>query len=247
MKPEKQLCPYCKKKKRDVNRHIRLAHPAEWKAFYKKPAENTLAPTNISNAEPLPAAPEPNPSAELPKVKKRYTRRLKWMVLFGIVGTFGLILTVILFTGKDNLILGYFAIPLLFVGAIGIWYHKGKFDEIQTTHIGDVPRKQVNSLVIYPDRIEFQDIVGAKGFTWNWEQDNHKYYLYWEDPKDKVLKPYNLPDQQYCDPEVFGQKFLSLPCHRAWISVKEDIIQKLKWVFVAVIGVGVWILILTTT
>jgi hypothetical protein len=162
---------------------------------------------------------------------------------------FGLILFLVYLIGGNNYAAALIAIVSLFTGVLGFWYHWGKFDEIKTTYVGDVPKGQVNSLVIYPDRITFEDVKNAKGFTWSWDQDKNsiKYYLYWENPKTKAIEPYNLPDQQYCDPEVFGQKFLSLPCHRQWIATKDDIIQKLKPLFAALAGVAGWILILTTT
>lgn len=242
MKRAKQQCPYCPAKKADLKRHIEIMHSDKLPSEPDLPAQSPVEPIiPVQTPETIKSKPQPI------NVVKKYARRTKWLALFGSLALTGLIMFIFYFTGTSNYILALFSILFLFAGAIGCWYYWGKVDEVQVTHIGEVPSKQVNSLIISPNSIEFKDTdLKNKGFIWTCDDDKKKYYVLWEN-KSNEIEPYNLPDQQICDPEVFGQKFLGLPCHRAWISIKEDLIHKLRWAIVAVIGVGVWILILTTT
>jgi hypothetical protein len=101
--------------------------------------------------------------------------------------------------------------------------------------------------VLYPDEIKFENVANASGFPWECLNDSKNYFLYWQSPQTKKIEPFNLPDQQYYDPRVFAERVLGLPCHRKIFRRRDDLMKKLRPIFAAVIGVGLWILIMTTT
>ena len=183
---------------------------------------------------------------ELPKVTKTYPRRTMMLAICAIAIVFGAGMA-IMYVFTTNMVQGFIGIPFLFGGGMGFYYYWSKSKDIQVKYQGDVPKEQVNSLVIYPDAIKFENVANPKGFIWHWIDDGKPYYIYWDNPATKKLDPFNLPDQQYYDPQVFAQKVLSLPCHRKIFQRRQDLIQKLKPFIAAVIGLALWILIITTT
>ena len=184
--------------------------------------------------------------SNLPKVTKNYPRRTMLLALTGGIALLGLAFAVIyIFT--MNMALGFIGVPLMFVGGLGFYYYWGQSKDIQVRYVGDVPAGQVNALVIYPDGIKFQDIANPQGFIWHWIDDGKPYWIYWDNPVTKRLEPFVLPDQQYYDPQVFAERVLSLPCHRKIFQRRQDLFHKLKPFIAAVIALGLWILIITTT
>lgn len=185
-------------------------------------------------------------NSQLPKVTKSYPRRTMMLAIFGSLVLVGAVFAFIyIFT--VNLMLGFIAIPFLFGGGLGFYYYWGQSKDIQVRYVGDVPTEQVNSLVIRPDGITFENIYEPKGFIWHWIDDGKPYYVYWDNPETNKLEPYVLPDQQYYDPQVFAEMVLTLPCHRKIFQRRQDLLKKLKPFIAALIGFALWILIITTT
>lgn len=193
---------------------------------------------------PVPAT---EAKSELPQVKKTFGKRAVMLGIFGTLALVGAVMLLFYVLGGNNLVFGFFAIPFLFVGGLGFYYYWNQTKDIQVRYVGDVPKGQVNSLCIYPDKIVFENIVNPTGFVWHWIDDGKPYYIYQWNAATKLLEPFALPDQQYYDPEVYAQRVLTLPCHRKIFARKQDMVQKLKPVLAGLIGVGLWILILTTT
>lgn len=197
--------------------------------------------------QPLPIEKDkPAIDSGLPKVSKKFTRRAFLLVIFGMILLIGAGL-IIIYMVTTNLVMGFIAVPLLFGGGIGFYYYWNLPKDLHVKYIGDIPKEQVNSLIIFPGMLKFANIAKPEGFVWYWIDDGKPYYLYWENPKTNKLEPFNLPDQQYYDPRVFAEVVLTLPCHRKLFTHKQDLIKKLRPLFAAVIGLGIWILILTTT
>jgi hypothetical protein len=183
----------------------------------------------------------------LPQVKKTFGKRAMMLSIFGGLAFIGIILLLVYVLSGNNLFYGFMAIPLLFTGGLGFYYYWNQSKDLQVRYVGEVPTGQVNSLTIYPDKVIFENINDPEGFVWHWIDDGKPYYLNWWNPTIKRIEPYKLPDQQYYDPEVFAQRVLMLPCHRKIFARRQDILNKLKPVFAGLVGVGLWILILTTT
>lgn len=203
--------------------------------------EETVAESVTPPVTPPPA------TTELPQVKKTYGKRAIMLGLFGAMGFLGAVLLIAYVLGGNNLVFGFISIPFLFAGGFGFYYYWNQSKDIQVTYVGDVPKEQVNSLCIYPGKIVFENIKEPEGFVWHWIDDGKSYYVYEWKEATKRLEPFKLPDQQYYDPEVYAQRVLTLPCHRKIFARKQDIVQKLKPVFAGLVGIGLWILILTTT
>jgi hypothetical protein len=193
-----------------------------------------------------PSESNPAPGSQLPKVTKSYPRRTMLLVLFGGMILAGAAFAVI-YVFTMNMALGFIGVPLLFAGGMGFYYYWNQSKEIQVRYVGEVPTHQVNSLVIYPGAIRFEDVANPTGYVWHSIDDGKPYYIYWDNPKTDRLEPFNLPDQQYYDPQVFAENVLSLPCHRKIFQRRQDLFHKLKPFIAAIIGLGLWILIITTT
>jgi len=185
-------------------------------------------------------------NSNLPKVAKSFPRRTRLLLFFGTLMAVGAAFAIIYFFSM-NMILAIAGVPFLFIGGLGFFYFWGQSKDIQVKYVGEVPAGQVNALVIYANEIKFENIAKPEGFPWLWIDDGKHYYVYWDDPRLKKLTPFTLPDQQYYDPRIFGKRVLTLPCHRKIFQRKQDLIQKLRPFIAGVIGVALWILILTTT
>lgn len=180
-------------------------------------------------------------------VKKTYTPRFYKLILSGAVVVAGV--------GLFSL---YFVMPNVAVGAggfamvvAGILTFRHYWKEEGGIHVEDIAGRKkdelVNSLNIYPDRVEFANVDEPKGFPMLCLNLKKSFYIYIWDEAERVLVPFVLPDQQYCDPDVFAQRVLGLPAHRRIFARKPKLLQRLKTVLlVAAIGI-VWLLILTTT
>jgi hypothetical protein len=184
---------------------------------------------------------------ELPRVRKTFGKRGVMLGVFGGMGFIGVILLFAYVLAGNNLVFGFISVPFLFAGGLGFYYYWNQSKDLQVRYIGDVPKEQVNSLVIYPDKLLFENVNNPGGFIWHWVDDGKPYYLNWWDPVKKRIEPFILPDQQYYDPQVFGERVLELPCHRKIFARKQDILNKLKPLFAGLVGIGIWILILTTS
>lgn len=181
---------------------------------------------------------------ELPKVKKTYGKRAFILGISGFVTLVGAIF-LIFYIFNMNMIMGAAGVIFLFAGVLTFYYYWQQQKDISISYVGEVPKEQVNSMSLYPDMIKFENIYEPGGFIWHCIDDGKPYYV--NILEGKKLVPYVLPDQQYYDPNVFAQRVLTLPAHRKLFTRKQDLFQKLKPFMAALIGVGLWILILTTT
>ena len=180
------------------------------------------------------------------KVKKVYTRRFYMMILSGIVIAVGVGLFVIYFKTL-NVVLGLPGVVMIAAGIFALRHFWTSEGDIATEHIGGAKKELVNSLNIYPDKIVFEDMAKPEGFPMLCTNLKKKFYVNIEDVATHKLIPFVLPDQQYCDPNVFAQRVLGLPAHRKIFERKPKLLQRLKTALL-VIAIGiVWLLILTTT
>jgi len=238
-------------KKEDLEKALKLValmSSMEKSGEESKPSEKKEKPKSLKATK---AKVEDKPSGDgdkpnLPKVTKSYPKRTAMLVLCAISIAMGVGLAVV-YVFTTNMVLGFIGIPFLFGGGLGFYYFWGQSKDIQIRYVGDVTKEQVNALVIYQDKIVFENIANPSGFVWHWIDDGKPYYIYWDNPQTKKLAPFNLPDQQYYDPQVFAQKVLSLPCHRKIFQRRQDLMHKLKPFIAAIIALGLWILIITTT
>ena len=180
------------------------------------------------------------------KVKRSLTLRFYMMVLGGGLTILGLVFFVIYFMTL-NMVVGAPSIFMLGGGG-GLFYYYWKKDSSATTEfIGEVNKKQVNCLNIYPAKLLFEDMVNPVGFPWECLNDSKRYYVNIWDEAVKRLVPFVLPDQMYYDPRVFAERVLGLPAHKKLFTRKPKLLQQLKTVLL-VLAIGIiWILILTTT
>ena len=180
------------------------------------------------------------------KTKKVFTPRFYMMILSGVVFVAGLGLFVIYFRTLNVV----FGLPgfVMMGGGIYAFLHYWKSEgNLAIEHIGGAKKDIVNSLNIYPDKIVFEDVYEPRGFPMLCVNLKKKFYVNIEDLATKKLIPFILPDQQYCDPNVFAQRVLGLPAHRKIFERKPKLLQRLKTALL-VIAIGiVWLLILTTT
>ena len=193
----------------------------------------------------------PEAQVSLPQVKKHISGKLVKLVACGLVGGAGIGCMVVYFF-TSNMLLGYLGVFVAIAGGVGFYFSFKEQTPLVAFHIGKKTKKQVNSLTLYPDEIVFDDFYFKEdsndgGFLWTCDNDGKQYYVLWEDTVDKKIKPFILPDQQYCDPEVFAQRYLTLPCHRKILKRKEPLLTKLRPVFLIIGIVLVWLLIMTTT
>lgn len=182
----------------------------------------------------------------LPKITKNYGKRAVMLGISGFVALLGII-GAIYYVFSMNMLIGAPSVIMLFAGGLTFYYYWSKQKEIRVRHVGDVPTEQVNSLTLYPDIIKFENVNDPEGFIWHCIDDGKPYYVNIWNEKEKRIQPFILPDQQYYDPGVFGQRVLALPAHRKIFTRRADLMQKLKPAIAALVGVGIWILIMTTT
>lgn len=180
------------------------------------------------------------------KVKKVYTPRFYMMILSGAVFVAGLGLFVLYFMTL-NVALGLPGFIMIGAGIFAFLHYWRSEGNIAIEHIGGVKKDIANSLNIYPGKIEFAEVYKPGGFPLTCMNLKKKFYVnIWEEATQRLV-PFILPDQQYCDPNVFAQRVLGLPAHRKIFERKPKLLQKLKTaLLVLAIGI-VWLLILTTT
>lgn len=189
---------------------------------------------------------EEEAQAQKVKVKKTFTRRFYMMILCGIVIAVGVGLFAVYFKTL-NVVMGLPGVIMIAVGLFALRHYWTSEGDIATEHIGGVKKDIVNSLCIYQNKIVFEDVVKPGGFPMLCTNLKKKFHVNIWDVAANRLVPFVLPDQQYCDPNVFAQRVLGLPAHRKIFERKPKLLQRLKTALL-VIAIGiVWLLILTTT
>lgn len=183
---------------------------------------------------------------EKPVVKRTYSKRL---IMLGISGTMiGIgVLFFMMYFFTLNMILGGIGLFIGAGGAILFYYYWNQNRDAIVKLVGETPKEEVNSLTIYQDHIVFENVHKPGGFLWQCINDGKHYFVNWWNPVKKLIEPFVLPDQQYYDPQVFAERVLTLPAHRKIFTKKQDLLHKLRPVFLFVIAVAIWILIMTTT
>lgn len=184
--------------------------------------------------------------AEVPKVKKTYTRRLIMLVIGGAITIAGVVLFAIYFF-TQNMAVGAPSIFMIGGGIFLFKYYWGKTDDAVIEHIGKINREQVNSLCLYPDRLVFENTVNPGGYPQRCLNDGKNYFVLIWDKATERLTPFTLPDQQYYDPTVFAERVLELPAHQKIFTRKPNLFQKIKTGLLVIAIAIVWLLILTTT
>ncbi len=145
------------------------------------------------------------------------------------------------------------ALTLLSIGG-GIFFiikyfnSRGMSSEIVVFPSGQakVGKKQVNSLCIYPDRVEFVDVDKPLGQPWRCLNDGKYYFVHIFDEGKKELKVFSLPDQQYMDPGIFAKRVLELPAHRRIFRRKQSLLEQLSPAM-ALIGIVVFGIVMIVT
>ncbi len=183
----------------------------------------------------------------LPLVKKRFTQKAIVLASSGLLLVGGFICFVI-YMNTGQMLLGTVGILVMVPSAALFKYFWGKStDVLVIEHIGKPLQEQVNSLCIYPDKVIFENVYKPEGYPWECTNDSKKYFVNIWDVKDKILKPFILPDQQFYDPGVFAERVLALPAHRKIFARKPTLFQALK-TGLLVVAIGImFVLILTTT
>jgi len=180
------------------------------------------------------------------KVKRVYTPRFYLMILSGVVVLAGLGLFAIYFKTL-NIVMGLPSIIMIAAGLFALRHFWKEGGNISVEHIGGEKKDIANSLNIYRDKIEFDNVYEPEGFPMLCINLRKKFYVNKWDEVEQKLVPFVLPDQQYCDPIIFAQRVLGLPAHRKIFERKPKLLQRLKTaLLVLAIGI-VWLLILTTT
>lgn len=196
-------------------------------------------------------------TVEAPKITRRFTRRLIMLAIGGIGCAFGLGSFVVYYFTM-NLMLGVTGVIVGIGGAFLCWHYWNKPDDFTTLAIGGIRKVTANCLNIYCDRVLFEDWKPKDaeipfGFPKQLVNDKKYYWinitpLAFADATAKdLLEPFILPDQQYCDPEVFKQRVLNLPAHRRLFTRREKAAQVIKTALLVLTIIVLWILILTTT
>ena len=177
------------------------------------------------------------------------------------VKPFYLILAIVLFIAalgcgyfysKDmNMIFAIATIACISGGIACIYGYKSKGVSNASHYIGKPKKEQVNSLNIYPDKIEFEEVYQPDGQPWKCRNDGRYYFVnIWEKPsfeKPNKCEPFMLPDQQYYEPNLFAERVLELPAHRRLFRKKNNLMNVVKIGALLLGMVIVWILIITTT
>ena len=183
----------------------------------------------------------------LPLVKKRFTQKAIVLASSGLLLVGGFICFVI-YMNTGQMLLGTVGILVMVPSAALFKYFWGKStDVLVIEHIGKPLQEQVNSLCIYPDKVIFENVDKPEGYPWECTNDSKKYFVNIWDVKDKILKQFILPDQQFYDPGVFDERVLALPAHRKIFARKPTLFQALK-TGLLVVAIGImFVRILTTT
>jgi len=179
-------------------------------------------------------------------MKRTFTRRFYMMILSGVVFVIGLALFVIYFFTLIQA-LGGPGIIMIIIGIFAFYHYWKQEEDFSVDYIAGGMKDTVNSLSIYPDKVIFEDVDKPKGFPWKGIGLKGVYYVNIWDIAGEKLIPFILPDQQYCDPNVFAQRVLGLPAHKKIFERKPKLIQKLKTALLVLAIAIVWLLILTTT
>ena len=162
----------------------------------------------------------------------------------GIAAVGGLICFVVYFITL-NMAVGGIGIFLIFPGAILFYTYWKKEDDIITEK--SKAKQKCNSLSIYEDNIKFENMAVPTEYYMKCRNTGEKVNVNIWPIDQQNCRRFILPDTQYMDPSVFGQRVLQLPAHRKIFTKRQDILQKLKPLFVILGIIVVWILIITTT
>ena len=183
------------------------------------------------------------------EVKRTLTPKFYMMVVSGVATVFGLVLFVLYFKTL-NMVFGIPSVIITVSGIFAFRHYWQKEDNLSVEHIGKKTKDatvNINSLNLYPDRIEFANVENPQGFPMLCDNLKKKFYVNKWDKETDALIPFILPDQQYLDPIVFAQRVLGLPAHKKIFERKPKLLHRLKTaMLVLAIGI-VWLLILTTT
>lgn len=192
-----------------------------------------------------------------PIVKVRTTGGRRWW-LAGV----GLAILAIAFYGissfgeSRNTLVGFISVMVLGGGAVCVYYGLKKSSEgMQFVRMGSKKGKTelviANSLNIYPDHVEFENVQDDKclGQPRKCRNDGKHYYVHiWnaacgELPCDDVdkntshLTKFILPDTQYRDPREFANN-LNIPAHRRLAQRRAGLMEKIApWIIVAAIAI----------
>lgn len=152
-----------------------------------------------------------------------------------------------------NMFFGYtFIIP---AGLAWFFFYRFRKSKDMTqeviAHGGNIPKKQVNCMNLYPRNgtekrgVLFEDNTNPQGQPWICDNDNKPYFVnIW---KDNKLVEFDLPDEQYYDPKVYAERVLSLPAHRQLFKRKQNLLQKLSPFILLLVIFAEWLIIITTT
>lgn len=195
------------------------------------------------------------PKVEPEIVRKKFTKRTMLLALSALLMVFGFTGFVIYFF-TQNMIIGAPAVLLFIPGIILFKYYWEKPDDVYVQTIGETIDGTPNCLCMYNDGVRLEERRledKIKGYPWE-ILNIHKFVSVLITPGDyrqgtpnERFKPFTLPDQQFCDPEVFGQRVLALPAHRRMFKRKEKIGQTIKTILLVVTIIILWVVILTTT
>ena len=173
--------------------------------------------------------------------------RARWLLwIAGAASIIAGFLAFVLYLGNESLTFIGFA-GLVGMGGGGYLVYRG-FSQGAAEVINTerhIATKQVNSLDIYEHECLFEQVENPLGQPKRCKNDGKYYYVHIEEPKnDHALKPFELPDFQYYDPENFGQRVLTLPAHRQLFKRKVKMGQIVSGVILGVlIGVEVIIMV----
>lgn len=166
------------------------------------------------------------------------------MLISGIATLVGVILFAVYFVTL-NMMMGGIGLFMGIPGAVVLYIYWKKEDDI-ITEKGKTKQK-FNSLSIYEDKIKFEDMAKPTEYIMKCRNTGEKVNVnIWPIGETNCTR-FVLPDTQYMDPSVFGQRVLQLPAHRKIFTKRQDLLQKLKPLFVILGILVVWILIITTT
>jgi hypothetical protein len=202
----KKQCPYCPKKKINLENHIRMAHP------------DKVSPPDVLASGEVPVVPALAPAPALANIKKLSS--IKWKmfipgVILAAVGVFG----IILYGSTLNMLMGGVAIGGLVPGAFLIYYAVNRKESGYVFNPNKYTGKE-NSIVIkatwnpetkkaIPFDIDFKTIdpplPGAKlHLLRNINRHVYEYInVVGEGIDGEKLIPFLLPDKKLCTPEAF--------------------------------------------
>lgn len=191
------------------------------------------------------------------KATSPVTSSYSWMKIVYMTG--GIVLAIIglvmgyYYSTSMNMLLAVGAIIFLGGGGFMIYISRRQITKGGgiTKYVGAPKMEQVNSLNLYPNLVEFDEVYQPRGMPWQC-MDDHKYYYVniWDNPKngkDNKCQPFVLPDQQYMEPEYLAERVLELPAHQRLFRRKSNLMNALKIGILLIAMVIIWILIMTTT